>query len=147
MRGLYLLPAQDESERVPPDLPAPSEKVLTLPRWAIVALQPFYSFPLEKVRIHVGIPEFIRARAATDRPIAVSCRYNIYIDPRYASFRHPTAWRIILHELRHIEQYHRYGEKLYEDYRRFKKTHGYWNNPFEIDAYAFERRVAEALAL
>ena len=110
-------------------------------------LQPFYHFPLKRVRVHQGIPQWLARRAAVSKPAAMSYKYDIYVAPGYADLKIPSGWKVLIHELRHVEQYHRVGPKMYRNYGRYTAREGYWKNPYEKDAYSFERKVAHALAL
>ena len=110
-------------------------------------LQPFYHFPLKKVRVHQGIPAWLARKAAIDKPAAMSYKYQVYVSPGYADLKLPSGWRTLIHELRHVEQYHTLGNKMYQNYGQVAARDGYWKNPYEEDAYNFESKVAKALAL
>ena len=110
-------------------------------------LQPFFKVDLRKVRVYQGIPEWLVKRSAVQNPAAMSYRYNIYVAPGYADLFKPSGWRTLIHELRHVEQFDREGSAMYTRYRGFTGQRGYWANPYEQDAYRFEKAVAAKLGL
>lgn len=118
-----------------------------LPKVVRRILQPFFSVDLSKVRVHQGIPAWLATRAAVPNPAAMSYKYDIYIAPGYADLFKPSGWRTLIHELRHIEQYARLGPGMYNRYRQYAHKQGYWENPFEVDAYRFEAAVASELGI
>jgi hypothetical protein len=47
--------------------------------------------------------------------------------------------RWVRHELKHIEQFERYGTlRFVSKYLYYSMRHGYWNNPLEVEARAAE---------
>jgi len=118
-----------------------------LPKVVQKVLQPFFpDLDLSKVIVHQGIPEEIRKRASSPNPVAVSVKNHIFIEPGYASLLTPSGWRVLIHELRHIQQFQRDPDVL-KKYKEAHHKYGYWDNPYERDAYRFESIVAEELGL
>lgn len=119
-----------------------------LPRFLIRVLQPFFpGLDLSRVEIQRGIPPEIRARSALEDPAAVTVGYTIYVKPGYMDITHPGGIRALIHELRHVQQYAKLGSSFTRAYSEAIRRHGYWRNPFEVDAYQYERQVARALGV
>jgi hypothetical protein len=104
----------------------------------------FPSLDLRRVRVHWGIPARLTRLAGIPNPAAVSYRYHIYVDPRYADLNSPHGTRVILHELRHVAQWRAFGDRLYTMYQEANRR-GYWRNPLEQDAYRYERLILAAV--
>jgi len=139
------IPARREGLTAHPE--AKNGKGRPLPRRFVERFQRFFTYDLRKVRIHRGIPARLRALAGCRDPIAVSYRDRIYIAPGYANLNTPSGLRTVLHELRHVDQWARYGDRVYREYARAARAWGYWANPWERDAYRHERRVFRAVSL
>ncbi len=103
----------------------------------------FPTLDLRRVRVHVGIPRELAARAGITNPAAISYRYHIYVVPEYADLSSGSGRRVILHELRHIAQWKALGDKLYTSYGEVNRG-GYWKNPYERDAYRYEQLILSA---
>lgn len=98
---------------------------------------------LRKVRLVSPIPVRIRRRTQVPRPAAVTWRYTIYVEPAYADATTPTGLRVILHELRHMAQWKKYGDSFYPAYAA--QGGSVKANPFEADAISFETAATVAL--
>ncbi|MEM1684311.1 MAG: DUF4157 domain-containing protein [Nanopusillaceae archaeon] len=119
-----------------------------MPAFLVSLLQPFFpGVDLKRVRIHRGIPPEIRARSAVTNPAAITVGYTIYVQPGYMDITHPHGIRTLLHELRHIQQYAALGSSFTQEYSKGVRQYGYWRNPFELDAYVVEHRLANALGV
>ena len=119
-------------------------KGIPLPPDFIRRYQRFFpTVDLKKVRVHIGIPRKLAKLAGIPHPAAVSYRNRIYVDPNYADLRSAEGRRLILHELRHVAQWKAFGDELYTSYQK-AHSHGYWRNPYERDAYRYERLVLKA---
>lgn len=53
---------------------------------------------------------------------------------------------MVVHELRHVDQWAAHGDEVYSKYRKALDLWGYWLNPWERDAYRHERRVLAAVS-
>ena len=138
-REPWLPPARDQGS------PGPGRP---LPQVVQRVLQPFFpDLDLSKIIVHQGIPEELKRRAASPNPAAISVGNHIYVEPGYASLLTPSGWRVLIHELRHIEQYQREGPEVMRKYKEAHRKYGYWDNPYERDAYRFESIVSEKLGL
>lgn len=117
-----------------------------LPRVLQKILRPFFpDLDLSQVRVHLGIPPELKRASVTGAPAATSWRNHIFIEPGYANLYSPSGWRVLIHELAHVQQWAREGDQMYQRYRNVTEKVGYWDNPYEKEAYHVEGKVIQAL--
>jgi hypothetical protein len=88
----------------------------------------------------VKIVEYSWINALHGWPLAVTRRQRIYL-------RHGAAWffanpALVVHEYHHVMEQWNTGRLTVYRYLRETLRHGYWNNPFEVEARAAAARHA-----
>jgi hypothetical protein len=105
------------------------------------ALAELFGEPVE----HVRVIEYSPLARLHARALATTRRGHIYLAGSAASFFADPE--LMLHEYWHVIRQWQSGRLTVWRYLRECLRHGYWNNPYEVEARAFAARHAAALAM